>query len=76
MIDNKTICKTIENIFPEKGECGKDINVEWDKKNNAYIVEYLENGKKARTFLEPEDAALCIDKDRCLDLAFQVNQVR
>jgi len=76
MIDNKTICKTIENIFPEKGECGKDIKVDWNKENNAYLVEYLENGKTAKTYVESDDAAVCIEKDCCLDLAFQVNQVR
>ncbi|MGM0418330.1 MAG: hypothetical protein ACQEQS_06385 [Thermodesulfobacteriota bacterium] len=76
MLDHKTVCQKIEQLFPEKGECGKDMNVAWNEENNAYLVEYMENGKPAKTFVEIDGAGLCIEKDHCLDLAFQVNQVR
>ena len=76
MLNNKSICRKVQEIFPEKGQCGKDMKVEYSKKHNTYLLNYKENGEKKKTFLDIDETSMCIEKERCIDFGFQVNQIR
>lgn len=76
MLTNEKICEKIEDLFPDKGKCGKDMKVVFSKDHKAYILKYKCGSVEKKTFLEVDDASLCIEKERCLGLGFQVNQPR
>lgn len=39
MHDKKTLCEKIRSIYSEIGECGIDVDVAFDEKKNAWIVD-------------------------------------
>ena len=36
MYTQNQICQKIRSVYPDIGDCGIDLNVEYDKNNNAY----------------------------------------
>jgi hypothetical protein len=36
MHDKKELCEKIRSIYPDIGECGIDVDVEYDEANNAF----------------------------------------
>jgi len=38
MIDKKALCDKIALLYPEIGECGIDLTVDFDIRQNAWVV--------------------------------------
>ena len=76
MYTNKQICEKIRAMYPEVGACGIDINVEYSKKNTAWIVDLKKGGRQLRTFLEPEDANVCMEGKQCIGMGLQIHQLK
>ena len=76
MHDNNALCEKIKSIFPDVGECGMDIDVDYDRTKKAYIVELKMGNHHLTTHLEPEDADSCMDGKKCIGLGFQIQQLR
>ena len=76
MFSENEICDKIRSIIPDIGECGVNINVSFDDRNDAWSVELKEGHRSLRTFVEPEDALSCVNKDRCIGLEFQIAQLK
>ncbi|MFC1812164.1 hypothetical protein ACFL03_05685 [Thermodesulfobacteriota bacterium] len=76
MHDNNELCKKIKSIFPDVGECGMDVDVDYDSDKKAYIVDLKKGDHHLKTYLEPEDADTCMDGKQCIGLAFQIQQLR
>ncbi len=75
--DNEKLCLKIKEIFPDLGECGIDVKVDFDEAANAYAVRMKgRDGQDIKTFLDADDAALCMAGDRCVKLSVQVGQVK
>ena len=75
MYDNKELCEKITQIYPDIGECGIDVNVGYDDKNEAYIVDLTKDKYHLKTCLEREDADLCMDGKQCIGLGTQITQL-
>ena len=76
MYDNTELCEKIKSIFPDVGECGMDVDVDYDSNKKVYSV-YLKKGDHhLKTYLEPEDADICMDGKQCIGLGFQIQQLR
>jgi len=60
MIDREELCEKIQSIHPEIGECGIDVDVDWDEAKKAWIVELKKDNHELKTHLEPEDADGCM----------------
>jgi hypothetical protein len=76
MYNAKQICEKITSTFSDIGECGIDINVNFDQKNNAWAVSMKKGNKELKTYIESLDAKECIDEQNCLSLGWQIAQLK
>ncbi len=75
MYDTNELCEKIRDIYPEIGECGGEVDVEYDKSKDAYIVALSDGDRNLKTHLEPADAGACIEGEQCVSLGVQVAQL-
>ena len=76
MHDKNELCKKIKSIYPDIGECGIDIKVDYDETKKVWIVDLKKDNLKLKTHLEPEDADLCMIEKHCIGLGIQIAQLR
>jgi hypothetical protein len=69
------VCAQIREIYPEVGECGIGVSVEYDEIKTSWIVSMTWEGHKVYTHLNPSDAKACIEGDQCLVLGSQIGQL-
>lgn len=76
MYNKNQLCEKIRSINPNIGECGIDINVEYSNDNHAWVVHLKQDNHSLKTFLEPEDATICMDGKQCIGLGIQIAQLK
>ena len=76
MYDKKELCDKIKEIYPDIGECGIDVSVDYDNEKNAYIVDLKKDQHELTTHLEPEDAETCMNGKQCIGLGLQIAQLK
>jgi hypothetical protein len=76
MIDKNELCARIRSLYPDIGECGLDLNIEYDQEQKSWVV-YLKKGqRKLKTFLEDGDAEKCLNGIQCVSLGIEIAQLR
>lgn len=70
------LCTKIEAIYPEIGQCGIDVGVEWDEVKRAWIVDLKSGGRELTTYLENLDAEACMQGKQCVALGVQIAQLK
>jgi hypothetical protein len=75
MHDKNKLCDKIRSIYPEVGECGIDLDVEYSQENGAWVVDLKKDDQELKTFLEPGDADACMEGRKCVHLATEINQL-
>lgn len=76
MYNKDQLCEKIRKIYPDIGECGINLNVAFDRNNNAWVVTLKKGHHKLKTFLEKEDATTCMDGKQCIGLGLQISQLK
>jgi hypothetical protein len=76
MIDKKTLCDKIRQLYPDIGECGIDVNVEYDAGQKSWVVHLKKDHHKLKTFLEDGDAEKCLLGQKCVGLGIEIAQLR
>jgi hypothetical protein len=76
MLSNQALCLQIRDIFPKIGACGIDVNVDYDDQQDRWVVYLNRNDKQLKTYLEPEEAEMCMRGQQCVGLAFEINQLK
>ena len=76
MYDKNELCGKIKKIFPDIGECGIDVKVDYDDKKKAYVVDLKKDQHELKTYLEKEDADTCMSGKQCIGLGLQIGQLR
>lgn len=76
MFDKKELCEKIIELYPDVGTCGIDINVHYDKIQQSWVVDLKKDHFKLKTFLEDEDAALCMEGKQCVSLGLEIAQLK
>ena len=76
MYDTKELCEKIRSIYPDIGECGIDINVTYDETNSAWAVDMKKDGHELKTYLETNDANVCMEGKQCIGLGLQIAQLK
>ena len=74
--DNRALCTKIKEVFPDIGECGIDIDVDYDDTKKAYIVNMKKGQRNVKTHLELEDADTCMLGKQCIGLGIQIAQFK
>ncbi len=76
MASKEDLCRKIEEIMPEAGQCGIDFKVEYDDSNNCWAVDLQESGHHLKTFIEDVEATDCLGKEKCISVGLQVGQLK
>jgi hypothetical protein len=76
MHDKKELCDTISSLYPEIGECGINVDVDWNEEKKAWVVDLKKDNHELTTHLEPEDADGCMDGNKCVSLGLQIAQLK
>lgn len=76
MLNKTELCKKIRSIYPDIGECGIDLNVNYDETEKAWVVDLKKDSHKLKTYLEPEDVEICMIGKQCIGLGMQISQLR
>ena len=76
MYKNNELCEKIRTVFPDIGECGIDLNVEFDNNKDAWVVDLKKGKHELKTYLEAEDVNKCMDGKQCVGLGFQIAQLK
>ena len=76
MIDKNELCEKIRKLYPDIGECGIDVNVDYDKEQQAWVVDLKKDHLELKTFLEDGDAEACMLDKQCVSLGIEIAQLR
>lgn len=76
MHSKEELCKKIKSIYPDIGECGIAVKVDYDNAKKAWVVGLKKGGHALKSYLEPEDADACISGKQCIGLGIQIAQLR
>jgi hypothetical protein len=74
MYGKTELCIKIHEIYPEIGECDKDLKVKWDTEKNVWEVSFITGGHRIIHYLEDEDAAPCMAGKQCFGLGIEFGQ--
>jgi hypothetical protein len=75
MHDKEELCNKIRTIYPELGECGVDVTVEFSEEKKAWIVDLKKDKHELTTHLDLTDADACIEGKECVHLGSQISQL-
>lgn len=76
MYDKKELCEKIRSLYPDIGECGIDLDVDYDETKKAWVVDLKKDQHELKTHLEPEDASMCMEGKQCVSLGIQIGQLK
>lgn len=76
MHDKAELCEKIRSLQPQIGECGIDLDVDWNDEKNTWVVDLKKDKHELKTHLEPEDADGCMDGKQCVSLGIQIAQLK
>lgn len=76
MYDKNQLCEKIRMIYPDIGQCGIDLDVEYDEDQKLWVL-YLKKGEREiKHFLEEEDLNKCMQGKQCVSLGLEVSQIK
>ncbi len=75
MFSNSDLCRRITTMYPELGNCGIDIDVDFDKKN-SWVVHLLKDEHALDHHLDPKDAGFCMNGKQCISLGLEIAQLK
>ena len=76
MIDKNDLCEKIRELYPDIGECGIDLEAEYDDAQKAWVVYLKKDRHELKTFLEDNDAEQCMLGKKCVGLGIEIAQLR
>lgn len=76
MLDKNELCERIRSLYPDIGECGIDITVDYNSEQKAWVVDLKKNKHRLKTYLEDGDAEKCMDGIQCVSLGIEIAQLR
>ena len=75
MIKKNELCQKILEIYPEIGQCGINLKVDFDKRQKAWVVSLNKDNHKLKHFLENPDAQSCMEGRQCVALGIEIAQL-
>jgi hypothetical protein len=76
MYDKAELCEKIRTIYPDIGECGIDIDVDYDQDQKSWVVYLKKDKHELKTFLDDSDAERCLLGEKCVGLGIEIAQLR
>ena len=75
-MDKNELCEKIREIYPDIGECGIDVDVNYDNDQDRWVVDLKKDQNHLKTFLEEGDAELCLQGKQCVSLGIEIAQLK
>jgi hypothetical protein len=72
MYNKDELCNKIKELYPDIGECGNDIAVEFDEAKKAWVVDLQKDTPELKHFLEIPVAQECMEGKRCMSLGLEI----
>jgi hypothetical protein len=76
MYDNAEICDKIKAIYPDIGECGIDVEVDYDEDQGSVVVYLRKGSKEVKHYLPNKDVDACLLGQQCVALGVEIAQLR
>ncbi len=76
MINKKELCEKIRTLYPDIGECGINVDVDYDRQQKSWVVGLKKGTTRLKTFLEDGDAEKCMLGEKCVGLGIEIAQLR
>ena len=76
MVNKHELCEKIRLLFPDIGECGIDVSVDYNTDKKAWVVDLKKGSNQLKTHLEPEEVDQCLIGEKCISLGIQVAQLK
>jgi hypothetical protein len=76
MIDKHELCEKIRHLYPDVGECGIDVDADYDPAQKSWVVRLEKGSFKLKTYLEDGDAETCMLGRKCIGLGIEIAQLR
>jgi hypothetical protein len=70
------LCEKIKSIYPDIGECGIDIDVDYDEEKQSTVVTLCKGDKTVKHYLPDADADACMAGKQCVALGVEIAQLR
>lgn len=74
MYTNEQVSSKIKDVFPRMGDVEKHLDVHFINELKVWEIDFDKDGHHVKTFLDPDDAERCLDKNECIGLGFQIGQ--
>ncbi|MGM0655308.1 MAG: hypothetical protein ACQETR_08315 [Thermodesulfobacteriota bacterium] len=75
-MNKKELCKKIEQVYPDIGKCGIDLDVTYDNDSSRWKILLKKDKESVETFLEPGDAQLCMEGHWCVILGIEISRLK
>lgn len=76
MYDKEELCNKITNLYPDIGECGIDITVEFEDAKNAWVIELRKDNHGLKHYLDLPEAKQCMEGEQCVALGLDIAQLK
>jgi hypothetical protein len=76
MYNKEELCKKITKIYPEIGECGIDIDVNFDDDKKTWVVELKKDSHNLKHYLDIPQAEDCMEGNKCVPLGLEIAQLK
>lgn len=75
MYKEKELCERIKSLYPDLGQCGIDVLVNYDGGRNVWVVDLKKDQHELKTYLDLNDADTCMEGKQCVSLTLQISQL-
>lgn len=76
MYSKEELCKEITKLYPDIGQCGIDITVEYDQEKKVWVIDLKKGLHELKHYLEIPDADACMDGKQCVSLGLELAQIK
>lgn len=76
MYDKAELCNKITELYPEIGECGIEVDVDFSPEKNVWIVDLKKGNHELKHHLEIPDADQCVEGKQCVSLGLEIAQLK
>ncbi len=73
-VDQNTLTAKLKEMYPEISQHALDLNLNFDKGKDAWIVKLAKGQHELTTHLERKDAEDCLEGIKCIYLGVQIAQ--
>jgi hypothetical protein len=76
MYSNEALCNKIAELYPDIGNCGIDITVQYDYEKKIWGIDLKKGNHRLKHHLEIPDADACMEGKQCVSLGLEIAQLK